>query len=174
MRHSKAVMERTNIEAEIRQASEQLVGLEVLFVQQDFCIACEKIANTPFRKVLTTLHHCYWWRNYKQIFYIHWYNCIGVEVISSTVLLRKSRNTLSVATLRPISTQENFPQKQNFVKCDWPTHFVGKKFLKKNIFENFLSVENFLEWKWAFMVEMENSHKTIDGSIDDYILRILF
>ncbi|CAB3988453.1 structural maintenance of chromosomes 5-like [Paramuricea clavata] len=31
MRHSKAVMERTNIEAEIRQASEQLVGLETEF-----------------------------------------------------------------------------------------------------------------------------------------------
>jgi collagenase-like PrtC family protease len=53
MRHSKAVMERTNIEAEIRQASEQLVGLEVLFVQQDFCMAYEKLLNTPFRKVLS-------------------------------------------------------------------------------------------------------------------------
>jgi hypothetical protein len=52
MRHSKAVMERTNIEAEIRQASEQLVGLEVLFVQQDFCIACEKLLIHPLGKYL--------------------------------------------------------------------------------------------------------------------------
>ena len=21
-------------------------------------------------------------------------------------------------------TQENFPQKENFVKCDWPTHYL--------------------------------------------------
>jgi hypothetical protein len=28
----------------------------------------------------------------------------------------------------PISTQENFPQKENFVKFDWPTQiFRGKK-----------------------------------------------
>jgi hypothetical protein len=60
--------------------------------------------------------------------------------------------------LRPISTQENFPRKEIFVKNDWPTQiFRQKKILKLNfqlltmIFsENFLSVEIFLEWKWAF------------------------
>jgi hypothetical protein len=39
--------------------------------------------------------------------------------------------------LRPISTQKYFPQKENFVKRDFPS-------------ENNYEVENFLEWKWAF------------------------
>jgi hypothetical protein len=61
--------------------------------------------------------------------------------------------------LRRISNQENFPQQENFVKCDWPTQiFRRKKILKLKIFscqnfqlltmifsENFLSVEIFLE-----------------------------
>ena len=58
----------------------------------------------------------------------------------------------SLTVLSPISTQENFPQKENFVKCDWPTQiFRRKKILKLKNFrlltmifsENFLSVENF-------------------------------
>ena len=49
-----------------------------------------------------------------------------------------------------------FPQKENSVRLDWPAQiFCQKKFLKifqllTMIFsENFLSVEIFLEWKWA-------------------------
>jgi hypothetical protein len=35
----------------------------------------------------------------------------------------------------PISTQENFPRKEQFVKCDWPTQiFDRKKILKLKIF----------------------------------------
>jgi hypothetical protein len=58
--------------------------------------------------------------------------------------------------LRPISTQENLPQKENFVQFDWLTQIFRrkKKFEVENfplltmIFsENFLSMENFLEWK---------------------------
>jgi hypothetical protein len=42
--------------------------------------------------------------------------------------------------------QENFPQKENFVKCDWPTEiFRRKKILKLKIFRNI-----FCPWKWAF------------------------
>jgi hypothetical protein len=34
-----------------------------------------------------------------------------------------------------ISTQENFPLKENFVKCDWPTQiFRRKNILKFKIF----------------------------------------
>ena len=37
--------------------------------------------------------------------------------------------------LRPIYTQEIFPQQENFVKCDWPTQiFRRKKILKLKIF----------------------------------------
>jgi hypothetical protein len=36
---------------------------------------------------------------------------------------------------KTISTQENFPQKENFVKCYWPTQiFRQKKILKLKIF----------------------------------------
>ena len=51
-----------------------------------------------------------------------------------------------------------FPQKENFVKCDTAdTNFPSEQILKLKIFqlltmifsENFLSVEIFLEWKWA-------------------------
>jgi hypothetical protein len=36
---------------------------------------------------------------------------------------------------RSISTQENFPRTENFVKCDWPTQiFRRKKILKLKIF----------------------------------------
>jgi hypothetical protein len=31
---------------------------------------------------------------------------------------------------RPIATQENFAQKENFVKCDWPTQIFRRKKLK--------------------------------------------
>ena len=43
-------------------------------------------------------------------------------------------------------------QKENFVKCDWPTQiFRQKKCTTMMIFsENFLSVEIFLGCKWAF------------------------
>jgi hypothetical protein len=40
--------------------------------------------------------------------------------------------------LRRISTRENFPQKENFVKCDWPAQmFRLKKMLKLKIFNFF-------------------------------------
>ena len=29
--------------------------------------------------------------------------------------------------LRPISTVGNFPQKEDFVKCDWPTQIIRRK-----------------------------------------------
>ena len=57
----------------------------------------------------------------------------------------------------PISTQVNLPQKENFVKCDWPTPIFRKNFEVENyqlltmiFLENFLSAEIYLEWKWAF------------------------
>jgi hypothetical protein len=64
----------------------------------------------------------------------------------------------SLQKLTPISTQENFPQKENFVKRDLPTQLPSEKnFEVKNfqhltmIFsENFQSLEIFLERKWAF------------------------
>jgi hypothetical protein len=49
-------------------------------------------------------------------------------------------NCLNIRYTRPIliisiSTEENFPQKENFVKCDWPTQiFRRKKILKLKIF----------------------------------------
>jgi hypothetical protein len=46
--------------------------------------------------------------------------------------------------LRPISTQENFPRKKKFVKCDWPTQIFqveNFQFLTMIFSENFLSVE---------------------------------
>jgi hypothetical protein len=37
--------------------------------------------------------------------------------------------------IAPISTQENFPRKEKFVKCDWPTQiFLRKKILKLKMF----------------------------------------
>jgi hypothetical protein len=46
------------------------------------------------------------------------------------------------------------PQKENFVKCDWPTQ-IFRRFEVENFqlltmifLENFLSVEIFLEWKF--------------------------
>ena len=52
-----------------------------------------------------------------------------------------------------ISTQENFPQKEKFVNCDWQRQIFCCKKLKifnyiiSIIFlENFLSMEIFLEW----------------------------
>jgi hypothetical protein len=42
---------------------------------------------------------------------------------------------IMVNDLSPISTQENFPLKDNFVKCNWPTQiFPQKKILKLKIF----------------------------------------
>jgi hypothetical protein len=41
----------------------------------------------------------------------------------------------SLPRLKAISTQENFPLKENFVKCDWPTQiFRRKRILKLKIF----------------------------------------
>ena len=68
-----------------------------------------------------------------------------------------------------ISTQENFRQKENFVKCDWQrqifrreTNFEVENFqLLTMIFsESFLSVEIFLEWKWALRLEALISNAT--------------
>jgi hypothetical protein len=40
-----------------------------------------------------------------------------------------------IAVNMAISVQENFPQKENFVKCDWPTQiFRRKNILKLKIF----------------------------------------
>ena len=61
-------------------------------------------------------------------------------------------------TLKADFHWENFLQKENFVKCDWPAQiFLSEKkcwswkfsTLWMIFFENFLSVEIFLEWKWA-------------------------
>jgi hypothetical protein len=46
------------------------------------------------------------------------------------------RNTSIGTTVRLISTQENFRQKENFVEWDWPTQiFRRKKILKLKIFD---------------------------------------
>jgi hypothetical protein len=39
--------------------------------------------------------------------------------------------------LRSISTQKNFPQKENFVKCDWPTQIFRRKKILKLKFSTF-------------------------------------
>jgi hypothetical protein len=52
------------------------------------------------------------------------------------VLNQYLRNTSIGTTVRLISTQENFRQKENFVKCDLPTQiFRRKKILKLKIFD---------------------------------------
>ena len=65
--------------------------------------------------------------------------------ISQNVLLRKI-------------FQEDSPQKENFVKCDWSTQILRrKKIIEVENFQlltmifskNFLFVEIFLEWSWA-------------------------
>jgi hypothetical protein len=79
--------------------------------------------------------------------------------------------------LRHISTQENIPQKEKFVKCDWPTQiFQHKNFNFKKfqlltfhmIFsESFLSVKNFLEWKRAFTASLTKHYRAADcGQLD--------
>jgi hypothetical protein len=58
--------------------------------------------------------------------------------------------------LRPISNQENFPQKENFVKFDWPTQsFCRKKFWswKFSTFNNDIFRNIFCPWKFSW-VEM--------------------
>jgi hypothetical protein len=48
--------------------------------------------------------------------------------------LRRKIYVILMLQERRISTQENFPQKENFAKCDWPTQiFRRKKILKLNI-----------------------------------------
>jgi hypothetical protein len=56
-------------------------------------------------------------------------------------------------TLRSISTQENFPWTENFPKISLlkVENFQDGKFVSANqIVQNFLSAENFPEWKWVF------------------------
>jgi hypothetical protein len=36
--------------------------------------------------------------------------------------LQREERDFNRLLVRPISTRENFTQKENFVKCDWPTH----------------------------------------------------
>ena len=65
-------------------------------------------------------------------------------------------------TLRPISSQENFPQKENFAKYDWSTQVENFQLLTMIFSENFLSVEIFLEWKRAFTIaETISGHKVM-------------
>ena len=48
--------------------------------------------------------------------------------------------------MRHVSTQENFPRKEKFVKCDWPEVVENFQLLTMIFSENFLSAEIFLEW----------------------------
>jgi hypothetical protein len=103
-------------------------------------------------------------RKLLSILMLHWLP----EPYQTTVCCHLYRNTKDYRTSVPnydiqlyfISTQENFPQKENFFKCDWPTQiFLWKKILKVENFqlltitfsENFVFVEIFLVWKWAFI-----------------------
>ena len=58
--------------------------------------------------------------------------------------------------------EENFQQNENFVKS------IGKKLLTMIFSENFLSVEIFLEWKWASRQKScpTCDNKTRDNQID--------
>ena len=91
---------------------------------------------------------------------------INVLPVSSLIIIYEFRIFTLLAAWDSVSVKahfhsENFPQKENFVKCDWPTQiFRWKNFEVENfqlltmIFSgNFLSVEIFLEWKWAFTSE---------------------
>ena len=63
--------------------------------------------------------------------------------------------TLCNSVLRPIFSLERFPQKEIFVKCDWPTHTVRRKKISTSMLfsENFLSVEKVLEsTQWPLYV----------------------
>jgi hypothetical protein len=52
--------------------------------------------------------------------------------------MRQTNILLPMSFIKAISMQENFPQKENFVKCDWPTEiFRRKKILKLKFFETF-------------------------------------
>ena len=62
-----------------------------------------------------------------------------------------------------ISTPENFPQKENFVKCDLAdTNFPSEENFEVENFQlltmifsqNFLSVEIFLAWKWGLILNL--------------------
>jgi hypothetical protein len=56
--------------------------------------------------------------------------------------------------LRPVSTQEQFPRSENFPKILLKVqfNFSDGKFVSANhILQNFLSVENFPEWKTEWM-----------------------
>jgi hypothetical protein len=70
--------------------------------------------------------------------------------------------TLCNSVFRPIFSQEHFPQKENFVKCDWPTHIVRRKKISTSMLfsENFLSVEKVLEstqWPLYVYIMLKNS-----------------
>jgi hypothetical protein len=79
-----------------------------------------------------------------------------MELIRNLLNLN-NRNFGSIEKFRLVENRHFFPQKENFVKCDWPdTNFLSEKnFEVENvqlltmIFSgNFLSMEIFLEWKW--------------------------
>jgi hypothetical protein len=61
--------------------------------------------------------------------------------------------------LRPISTQEKFPRTENFPKISLSSKFFSDgKFVSANhILQNFLSAENFPEWKWTFRVSLQHT-----------------
>ena len=68
--------------------------------------------------------------------------------------------------LRPISSQEKFPRTENFPKISLLkiivkiSLFSDVKFMSANhISQNFLSAENFPEWKWAFRPNQEQLQK---------------
>jgi hypothetical protein len=55
--------------------------------------------------------------------------------------------------LKALSNQENFSQKENFVKCDWPIQ-ISVKFFTMTFSEIFLSMEICFEWKCALTCVM--------------------
>ena len=60
------------------------------------------------------------------------WHCVSSLQTSSSV--KCFNHSISMQNF-PISTQENFPRKEQFVKCDWPTQiFDRKKILKLKIF----------------------------------------
>ena len=80
-------------------------------------------------------------------------------------------------------SRKKFPRTEKFVKCDWPTQiFRRKKVFEVENFqlltmifsENFLSVENFLDWKGAnsfFEKTVVKLHLT--GLIKDSFIQLL-
>jgi hypothetical protein len=55
-----------------------------------------------------------------------------ISVVERAQQIKVQEQVLKISGVKPISTQENFLQKENFVKCDWPTQiFCRKKILLK-------------------------------------------